>query len=146
MAASWIWPGLCGPCGTAYLSGVGTRDIYWLERELPWLAGVGAAMKSFKIYCHIVVRIFIDLQDCTYFYLLLSVVRTYILSDVRESNCQVLSVAWNTTPPPRPTPAPGTRGTKPGPHRAAAQHNNARTAHPRPPGVRCYLWPHYPTG
>ena len=44
-------------------------------------------MKSFKIYCHIVVRIFIDLQDCTYFDLLLSVVRTYILSDVRESNC-----------------------------------------------------------
>ena len=50
-------------------------------------------MKSFKIYCHIVVRIFIDLQDCTYFDVLLSVVRTYILSDVRESNCQVLSVA-----------------------------------------------------
>ena len=32
-------------------------------------------MKSFKINCHIVVRIFIDLSDCTYFDLLLSVVR-----------------------------------------------------------------------
>ena len=34
-------------------------------------------MKSFKIYCHIVVRIFIDLSDCTYFDFLLSVVRIF---------------------------------------------------------------------
>ena len=34
-------------------------------------------MKSFKVYCHIVVRIFIDWSDCTYFDFLLSVVRIF---------------------------------------------------------------------
>ena len=81
---------------TAYLSGVGTRDICWLERELPGLAGVGVAMKSFKVYCHVVVRIFIDLSDCTYFdFFVISC--TYILSDVRESRCHAYRYCYCVT-------------------------------------------------